>query len=254
MSKRNIRLTPKILFIWFFLATLAIFFSPDRITGKFQHLFTRLFSWPLSMGRSIMLSAVNPSAGSGISAQKENQYLNQIANLQARIAELEKQYEQVAGFRSRYPFEGAKFITANVMKAAPTELVIDRGSKDQITSGLFVFGDNSIIGTISDADASTARVKLITSSSCKIEVEIAGAAAVLQGDGKSVKIKTLSRKNTVKRGDNVFCRPKAGFLNTPIIIGTVSDYKGGENAFQWDITIKPAANIAALTSVGVIKY
>lgn len=254
MAKSKSRFTSKALFTWFLLGAFVIFLSPQAITGKTQLLFARIFSWPLNLGRNIMLSAVRDETFNQNLSQREVQYINQIANLQARIAELEKKYEQVAGVRAKFGFEGAKFIAADITKSSNTELIIDRGSNDQITDGLFVFGDNSIIGIIGELSASSAKVKLITSPACKLEVKIGDRAAVMQGDGKDIKIKTLPRTYPVKAGDVVYCQPKPGLLNTPIIVGVVSDFKTGDNAYRWDITVRSAANIAALTSVGVIKY
>jgi cell shape-determining protein MreC len=253
MAKRKFRFNSKTLFTWFLLGSFAIFLCPQSITGKFQLLFARTFHWPLNLGRNIVLSAVSTQVN-GQQSQNDAQLINQIANLQARIAELEKQYAQVAGFRSSYPFEGAKFIQANITRSTNSELIIDRGQKDQISNGLFVFGDNSIIGVIADATSSGAKVKLLSSPSCRLEVKVGTINAVLQGDGKNIKIKTIAKTYSVKTGENVYCQAKTGFLNTPIIIGMVSQCQGGENPFQWDITVKPAANTAALTSVGVIKY
>ena len=254
MAKRKFRFTSKSLFTWFLLGSILIFISPQSYTGKFQLLFADIFHRPLNLFRNIMLSAVDRGSENENLTQREIQYKNQIANLQAMLRELEKKYEDLAGIRATYPFEGAKFIQANITRSTSTELIIDRGQNDQIRNGLYVFGDNSIIGIIGETTAATAKVKLITNPACKIEVKIGESNTILQGDGKNVKIKSLLKKISVKTGEQVFCLSKTGLLNTPIIIGTVTEVKTGDTPYQWDITIKSAANITGLTSVGVIKY
>jgi rod shape-determining protein MreC len=201
-----------------------------------------------------MLSAVTSQPVGGNAERAGLPYQNQIANLQARVDEVEKKYQQVAGFRAKHPFEGAKFITANITRATNSELIIDSGQKDGLIDGLFVFGDNGVIGTIAGVTAYTAKVRLITSSSCKLEVKIADKSAILQGDGRNIKIKTLPKTCPVQIGQQVFCQPKPGLLNTPIIVGTVSECRLSENPHLWDITVTPAADISALNSVGIIKY
>jgi hypothetical protein len=236
MAKRNVRLTRRALFTWFLLCGFIILISPQAITGKFQILFSYLFHWPLNISRSLLLSAVTVQPLSDSLTPRDLQYQNQIANLQARIAELEKKYQQVAGFRAKYPFEGAKFINADITRATNTELIIDAGQNDGISDGLFVFGDNSIIGTIDDVTASSAKVRLITSPLCKLEVRIDDKPAVLQGDGKNIKIKTLPRTYNIKTDQQVFCQPRPGLLNTPIIVGSVSECKISESPHLWDVT------------------
>ena len=254
MARKRINITKRALFTWFLLCGFIFLLSPQAITGKFQLLFAHIFHWPLNISRNLMLSAVAVQPVNSTLSQKELQYQNQIANLNARVAQQQKSYEQLAGFRSRYPFEGAKFISANITRAASDELIIDCGTNDGLSTGLFVLAENSIIGQIAEVSASTAKVKLITSPLCRMEVRIADKPAVLQGDGKNAKIKTLPKTCDIKTGESVFCQPKQGLLKTPIIVGTVSECRVSENPHLWDITIKPAANISALSSVGVIKY
>ncbi len=254
MAKRKFRFTSKSLFTWLLLCSFLIFLSPQSITGKFQLIFADIFHWPLNFGRNIMLSAVDTGGSDENLTKRERELINQVSNLQAMLKDLQKKYEDLAGIRATYPFEGAKFIQANITRSTNTEFIIDRGQNDQIRSGLYVFGENSIIGIIGDVSATTAKIRLITNPSCKIEVKIGESNTILQGDGKNIKIKSLLKKIPVKTGDQVFCLPKTGLLNAPIIIGTVTECKNGDSPYQWDITVKSAANISALTSVGVIKY
>ena len=76
----------------------------------------------------------------------------------------------------------------------------------------------------------------------------------MQGTGSnSAKVQLLSIKHKVKIGDVVYARKKPGFLDAPMIIGTVAQCKrDDENPSLWDITVKPASDIERLNSVAVI--
>jgi rod shape-determining protein MreC len=254
MARKHFNITKQALFAWLLLGGFIVLLIPDRITGKFQLAFAHIFRWPLNISRNLVLSAVTIQPVNNNEGEREIQLKNYIANLQARIAELEKRNEQLAGFRSKNPLEGAKFILANIAQATAEELIIDRGKDDGLSTGQFVLGQNSVIGIIAEVSAATAKVRLITSPLCKLEVKIADKPAVTQGDKKNVKIKTLLQKYKISTGEKVFCQPKSGLLNTPIIVGTVAECKTGESPHLWDITIKPACNISTLSSVDVIKY
>jgi len=97
---------------------------------------------------------------------------------------------------------------------------------------------------------------LITDPTSKIAVKIAelNVDRLMQGNGKnSAKVQLLSIKHKVKTGDIVYAGKKPGFLDAPMIIGTVVQCKrDDENPSLWDITVKPACDIERLNGVAVI--
>jgi hypothetical protein len=51
----------------------------------------------------------------------------------------------------------------------------------------------------------------------------------------------------------VYTQKKPGFLSTPVIVGTVAQCESNkDDPLLWDITVKPACDIANLTEVSVI--
>jgi cell shape-determining protein MreC len=97
---------------------------------------------------------------------------------------------------------------------------------------------------------------LVTDTGSKIAVRIAelDVGAIMQGNGNNAtKVQLLSRKHKIKIGDVVCARKKPGFLDIPMIIGTVVQCKeDNENPLLWDITVRPACDIEKLNSVAVI--
>ena len=251
------------LFTWFMLAGLIFLFAPQNLTNKFQFAFARIFSWPLSIGRNISLSARMQSARGGfadvVSRSKYDRLRNHLANITEWLAQERQKVEKLSGLHDRPVWKGVNFVLADVITASGSShnrLIINRGKSDGLAKGQFVLGDYSIIGTISDVDSRTAQVKLFTDPTSRIAVKIEGLNIdrVMQGNGNhSAKVRHLTAKHKVKIGDVVYAAKKPGFLDVPMIIGTVAQCKRGDaNPLLWDIIVEPACNIERLNSVNVI--
>ncbi len=243
------------LFTWFMLGGLIFFFTPQSLTNKFQFAFARIFHRPLSIGRTISLSArTQPQLADVVSRIKYEQLQNHLVNLAEELNQERQKVEELSGLRNRRPLDGAKLMLADVITASAEGFIINRGQNDGLQKKQFVLGDNSIIGTISDISPRTARVELITETTSNIAAEIEELKTVIQGDGKnSAKVQLVPTKHKIKIGDNVYACKKPGFLDAPIIIGTVAKCRRDkENPLLWDITVKPACDIERLNKVAVI--
>jgi rod shape-determining protein MreC len=264
MARKRNRVTSRMLFAWFMLAGLILLFSPQRVTSRMQFAFARVFRWPLSIGRNMSLSAkaeVSTGDGKAEPVRKEIQYQNYIVNLEEELRQKNEQIQQLTGLRTRLRgLEGAKIIPADIITETTEgklgELIINRGTDDEIGKGYFVIGDNSVIGTITDIGERTAKVRLFTDASSAIQVNIAGLEAnmIMQGQGKNeAKIKMVPVKYKIKAGDAVLVRKKPGFLDSAMIAGAVQQCKRDDkNAALWDITVRPVCDIGSLSNVAVI--
>jgi len=255
MARKQIRVSRRMLFTWCMLAGCIFLFSPQKLTSRFQFAFARVFRWPLALGRNISLSTrTYQSPGQAVEQAKYRQLKNYVATVEMQLERERQKYKELSGFRKRTPLENARFAQAYIVKATPDELVIDCGLDYGLAKGQFVLGTNSIVGVVSEVSSRTARVKLIASATAQIPVQVAGQPAVIQGDGKGrVKIPLLAKKYKIRLGDKVFAAPRPGFLNAPILVGTVRQCKtNSEDPLLWDITVEPACEIARLSSVDVI--
>jgi rod shape-determining protein MreC len=250
------------LFTWFILAGFIFLLTPQKLANKFQFAFARIFSWPLSIGRNISLSAraQNPPADV-VSRREYNKLQNHLTNVIEDLLLKQQKLEKLSGLYDRlYALEGANLMVADVITASingsRNELIINRGKMDGLAEGQFVLGDNSIIGTISNVSSHTARVKLITDSTSTITVKIAelNVDRLMQGkDNNSAKVQLLSIKHKIKTGDIIYASKKPGFLDAPMIIATVAQCKrDDDNPSLWDITVKPACDVERLSDVAVI--
>ena len=260
MMNKQIKVSNRVLFTWFMLAGFIFLFTPQKLTNKFQFAFTRIFRWPLSIGRSISLSThAQQSLTDVVNRSKYNKLRNHLANVTQWLHQERQKVEKLSGLRDRAVWKGVNFVLADVITFSDgpnDKLIINRGESDGLAKGQFVLGDYSIIGTISDVNPRTVQVKLVTGPGSKIAIRIAelNVGAILQGNGtSSAKVRWLSRKHKIKIGDVVCARKKPGFLDIPMIIGTVVQCReDNENPLLWDITVKPACDIEKLNSVAVI--
>jgi rod shape-determining protein MreC len=261
MAGKRIRISSKMLFAWFMLGGFILLFSPLGITSKFQFAFARLFRWPLSAGRQMPLSAKTELPLKDDASQKESQYQNYIANLEAELAQKNQTIQQLSGMRTRSrDLEGAKLVPADIIISSVTglrsELIINRGKDDGLTKDMFVIGNNSVIGTISEMSARTAKVRLFTDAESTVQVNIPKVEInmLMQGAGNnSAKIKMVPVKHEIKIGEPVMLRKKPGFLDSAMVIGEVRECKrDNKNPSLWDITIKPRCDITKLNNVAVI--
>lgn len=261
MARKRIRISRKMLFAWFMLAGFILLFSPLAITSRFQFAFARLFHRPLNAGKQMPLSAKTELPLKDDFSRKESQYQNYIANLEEELRQKNQAIQQLSGFRTRLRgLEGARLVSADVIIASASglrsEFIINRGKDDGLTKDLFVIGDNSVIGAISDLSARTAKVRLFSDSSSVVQVNIPDVEInmLMQGGGNNTaKIKMVPVKHQIKIGSPVMLRKKPGVLDSAMIVGEVQQCKrDNKNPALWDITVKPSCDIAKLNNVAIV--
>ena len=262
MAARQIRISGRMLFVWFMMVGVIFLFAPQNLTNKFQFAFARIFQWPLSIGKNISLSAHTQQGIKDVVRRREyNKLQNHLAYLNEELIQKQEIIEILSGLRDRFSsLEGADIMIADVIKTSIDSLqsgfIINRGKDDGIDKNQFVLGDNNIIGRISDVSARTAKVKLITDPGSKIPVKIAGLNVdmLMLGNGNnSAKIKLQKIKHKIKIGDIVSIQKIPGFMDTPMIAGTVTKCdRDNNNPLLWDITVSPACNLEKLNNVAVI--
>ena len=214
---------------------------------------------PLSMGRSVVLAA-RPSNSSRdmVSSKKYMQLKTHAANLQIQLNEQRRQFEQLGGLYNKHLWKDVDFALAGIIKtsfdAGRCEILINRGTQNGLKEGMFVIGDNCAIGTISAVTEQTARVTLFTDSDSQIAVTVADTKAMLRGIGGNLaKIDMVSAKRRLTVGDDVFVPRKPGCLDSPMLMGQISELSRSEkDPLLWDITVKPACDFDQICDVAVI--
>jgi len=246
------------LFTWFMLAGFIFLFSPGNLTNKFQFAFHRIFRWPLSIGRNISLSAGTrqPLRDKDMLSRDEyKRFQNHLANIILQRNDAQQMVQKLSKMRIIPGWERMGFVPADVITVPidelRSELFINRGQDDGLTKEQFVLADNSVIGTIADVDARTARVRLFTDPAANTAVRIANSKYLMQGIGDNL-AKVSMVKQKVKVGSEVMASKKPGFLDMPMIIGKVAQCKLNAQPLLWDITVEPVCDIQKAENVVVI--
>jgi rod shape-determining protein MreC len=242
------------------LTGLILLFAPQNLTNDLQFTFARIFRWPLTVGKNISLYATRQPP-TDANFDRKSEYENHIANLQEELRRQQEELIEAKGVRDRlHALENAGFIMADVIMPSInekiSELTINRGQNDGLVKGLFVLGNNSIIGTISDVSPLNAKVTLFTDPASRIAVRIGNLNIdrLMEGAGKDeAKIRLLPTKHKIRVGDKVLAKKKPGFLDASMIIGVVARCERDDrNPSMWDITVKPVCDIERLSSITVI--
>ncbi|UCG59868.1 MAG: rod shape-determining protein MreC [Phycisphaerales bacterium] len=259
MARKQTTLSRRMLFIWFTLGGFIFLFAPQSVTSKLQLAFAQTFSWPLSIGRSISLTARTPGTADVVSVTEYNKLQNHLANVTELLRQEHAKVEQLSGLRNRFPLDAARLVAADIITASMdgvSELIINRGSNDGLAKGQFILSDNGVVGTISEVTAYRAKAKLVTDPTSKIPVKITrlGVDRLMQGaGGNTAKILQLQREHKIKKGDIVYAGKRPGLLDSPMIVGTVARcIRDDENPILWDITVKPVCDMEGLEGVAVI--
>jgi hypothetical protein len=250
----------RMLFAWLMLAGLIIILAPHQWTNRLQFTFERLFNWPLKIGSSFSLARSIQQPLSRALDRDENKYRNYSVTLEQEINQLQQKIQQLSGIRNRLPLEGVSLPLADIISIrindTQANLTINRGADDGLALNQYILSDNCIIGAISELSSRTARVKLFTDPTSKIKVKIGNLEVyrIMQGTGNlSAKVLDLQTTHIVKAGDNVIACKEPGLLDVPMIIGTVAQCKPDDkNPIVWDITVRPACEIAQVENVAVL--
>lgn len=259
MARKQIGVSRRMLFTWFTLAGFIFLFSPGNLTNKFQFAFHRIFRWPLSIGRNISLSTGTrqPFGDKDLVSRDEyERLLNHLANVTQQRNDAQQVAQKLSKMRNMPAWERMGFVLADVITVSidelRSELIINRGQDDGLVKDQFVLADNSVIGTIADVDAHTARVKLFTDpTSNNIAVRIGDSNWLMQGIGDNL-ARVEMIKNKIKVGTEIMAGKKPGFLDIPMIIGKVVRCEHNAQPLLWDITVEPICDMQKVTNVVVI--
>jgi len=266
MARKKINVSKGTLFLALMIASAVVFLLPQKVTQRLNFLFIRTFSPVLDIGRSVKADPFSGMVSEKelLQLSKNNKMWTAYYNLWADYKTLHNRYEKLAQIRSGLPKPGPALVLATVIKATITEfgneLFINKGESDGLGIGQYVLGQDSIIGTVTQTSKTTARIRLITDSRHNIEIRIWRPGkdryipGRMTGNGKGLcKIPLVSADYDVKVADIVYAAARVGFLETPRVIGRVSEVKHDQDKpLLWDITVMPVHDMAKTAEVAVI--
>jgi len=263
MARMRFKPSKLTLFISLVLLGFIFLLIPQNITSRLNFAFVGIFRFFLNIGPST--AYYEPAENSKTSPyfvprHEYNKLWVAFTNLEAQILEQKKQIEELGKVRMTEPDPATGLVLAKIVNRRKQEFIINKGTADGLANGQYVLGDNAVIGWIEQASADISSVRLITSSACKLGVKISAPEAdvyfngTMAGDDKTgAKILNVPKKYNIKEDYYVYAAPKAGFLQSPRIIGRVSRcVVDRSNPVLWEIGVEPAYNFDKLTDVAVI--
>ncbi|MBN1973619.1 MAG: hypothetical protein JW787_08260 [Sedimentisphaerales bacterium] len=262
-SKRAGSLSRRMLFIWCMLASVIFYMIPQNSSNKLQLAFAHVFRVPLSASREISISAgAKQQHDDTVPKKQYDELKNRYANLEQQLIKQIKEFRRLSDLNS-YVGQNVDYILGDVIPAAAdnqhSELTIKCRGTTGLEKGQFVLArNNSIIGRITDIfpQLGTAKVRLITNPDSNTAVQIDGLNKKLymQGNGdNTAKISMVPKEQDIRIGQQVFALSQPGFIDSDMIIGTISRFKQDDKApLLWDITVKPAWELEELNEIAVI--
>ncbi len=127
-----------------------------------------------------------------------------------------------------------KFAKVLIDKKSPflKSLVINKGSKNNITKGMAVLSDNYLIGKIVEVNFTTSRVLLLSDLNSKIPITIepGGIQSILSGSGENNgKIQYKNKNIPLKDESIVYTSGTGGLFKSGIPIGKINLSNNQEN-------------------------
>ncbi len=238
---------------------------PRDRTQYVNFAFARTFGPLLRIGRTFEAyrAAMPHPDEQYVLREEHNKLWKNYNNLHAQLLKLQSDFEKLAKVRSGLPRFFGGLVMAEVVGGGLTqELLINKGQTDGVRVGYYVLSpdQNSVVGVVRDAADQMARVRLLTDANQSIAVRIRreGApldvGALMVGNGKrGGVIAMVEREKDIRVGDAVYAAAWTGILETPMIIGQVSDVQPDEESpLLWKIGVQPAENAGTLKTAAVI--
>lgn len=136
---------------------------------------------------------------------------------------------------------------------------IDKGTSSGIKTGDPVIGENGLVGWVSQADVSTAKVTTILSPGTAIGAQdiatkdrgIATGSTSLADDNRTMFAK-LNSEHKVKEGDIIKTTGASGIYPKDIVIGEVKDIRYDTYDTSYYAVVEPYDDIRKITDIAVI--
>jgi rod shape-determining protein MreC len=248
------------LFIWLLFAGFILYLTPPSITNNLHFMFMRLASPLLGLGRnisSLSTTVVQDKPPEGYVSRAEYTRLeNARENLKAELIDAGRRLDTVTKIQNRFPaLARAAFVQASVIALTYDRLghrmTINRGREDGIREGLYVMADNCVIGTIDQVSKAASTIKLITDPTAKMFVQTeTGTAGIMKGLGRNACRVQLGTK--VAAGQPIFAGKRPGLLDSPIMIGKVTECRSGSIPLLYELAVQPACDYSKLEDVSVL--
>jgi cell shape-determining protein MreC len=136
---------------------------------------------------------------------------------------------------------------------APGLFVIDRGTRDGLVEGMYVFSGSSCVGRVIEAGSGVSIVVTVRHSMFRIPVAIepGGAKGIACGTGKCLEIQFVATDSTVTLPAEAFSSDVNDFVPPGMYIGSITSAVADESRRLWRIQCAPSEESKLLESLYV---
>lgn len=177
-----------------------------------------------------------------------------------KITELEKENELLKnelGFASTNI--ELKLMPARVIGRDPTSfldhIIIDKGSKNNITKGMAVISSGVLVGQINKVYENESEVILITSKDSLILAMLQNSRdkGVLSGGISGLMLQNIAQDVKYERDENIVTSGLDGELKPGILIGKTGALESSTSDLFKNISVEPLADLSKLEMVFIIQ-
>lgn len=252
------------------LAGLALVFLILDSTGNLDSAFALLRS-PVATVMNWTAERVDTVAGSFAGPRDLQTAQQQVAELEARNAQLERENAELLNRQSDYQLYVEMFnrasqapqferVTAVVIgrDTSPVfrSIIIDRGTDDGVLPGMPVESARGLVGQVFRASPRAAQVLLITDNISSIAARLSASRAtgIVFGSGDSgpLTMDWIDQEAQLEVGDVVLTSGLGGKFPPDLVIGRVVDAERNEADLFQHATVQPAVDFQELELVFVL--
>lgn len=267
MAGRNRHFSNANVFVSLLTAAIILLLLPTRYTSRVSLFFYDTFESVLRIGRDVQLNTLHPQPNQqeSISYGEYARLWKSFKNQEAQLFTLRDEYERLAKVRTDLPELSSGVVIARVTGTVSNyshEVIINKGQVALIRPGQYVLSEtkDALIGVVSEASETAAKVRLITDAMQSMEVRIRregtdkDIGAMMIGSGTNeCRISMIDQQQDIREGDTVYAAAVPNKLDIPLIAGEIVQVRPDDlHPLLWDITVMPAEDLTRLNDVAVI--
>lgn len=205
---------------------------------------------PIFLARSISQDISSQQHLIKEDTQLHEQLLFLHAHMQKLLA-LKQENKQLKALLKAAASTSGHFTEASVLAVSPKpylhHIVLNKGEHQDVYQGQPVLDAHGVMGQITQVNATTSVVALITDTQSRVPVQDArsGVRAVIDGIGhfKQLKLRYITQSMDIKQGDQLITSGLGGVYPYGYPVGTVTAIKPDADSKFKDIKVKPAAHL-----------
>ena len=158
-------------------------------------------------------------------------------------------------------------VSATVITRSPDtwqdELIVDRGSDDGVTENMAVMSQKGVIGRVTEVREQSSKIELLTSDNqnsnhfpIKIGTNNGESFGILnkyEEKKQQLIASQVTKEKEIKEGDVVRTSGLGGNSPADLVIGTVVKVKPSSNGIDFEVYVKPSAQMYDISFVTIIK-